>query len=516
MAEQERFSDVRDWIARFERRSFLQGVAKVGEEIVGSYAQLTLSDGRTLTIAHHFLARVALISSVYGRNHGQTPSRDDILLACAHWNQLEDPFAEIADGAAGVDDLHAVLIRTSWDQFPVQERPQDNIRIWYGIYLRALAEGILGPEFDELWSKTFGLPLDEWYRAALIYWLLVIAPSLPPEAMGLPPGTHGVGIASYFAVGELRARLDRFGVSGTNVEAAVRDLSQDYAELKARYERTKPADEMFERYAVNPLTSFPILRPDATHFVLPVARLFGNALGLATLYRLMANDGNFPSQFGKAFEHYVGETLRASFKTVLPEETYRDGKQEWSGFDWTVVEQEFALVIEVRSSRIPVDAKTSGDVEATIDGLKRAVSEPASKMPTKIEHIRKGLTKTPADILDRPVHRLIVTVENMHLESLYTELAGYDPKDPDAPIVVSIADLQNLLSVDGKTIHELVEEYQNQYVRMQTGSIGQWLRSHTVYDPLIGQHPVTQEDRVLPMPPKPPGIAADSERSKDE
>ncbi|MGE0600869.1 MAG: hypothetical protein AB7J35_04065 [Dehalococcoidia bacterium] len=513
MAEQQRFSDVRDWIARFERRSFLEAVARIGAEIVGASGEVQMSDGRTSLMAHHFLARVALISAIYGRDHGTPASRDDVIMACSKWNQLEDPFLEVAEEEATIDDVHAILIRMSWDQFPVQERPQDNIRIWYGIYRRAREAGVLGPEFDALWEQVFSLPLDDWYQSALIYWLLVVAPNLPPEALGLPKGTHGIGVEPSHSIGELRDRAKRFGDAAAGLEAIVGDLSQTYSELKERYGLTRPAEELLERYAVNPLASKPILKRDAAHFVLPVLRLFGNALGLATLYRLMEDDTNFPAAFGRAFEHYVGETLMASFSCVLPEDTYRDGRDEWSGFDWTVVERDYALVIECRTSRIPVGAKTTGDLKAIVDGLKRAVSEPASKMPAKVEHIRKGLTKTPPDILDRPVHRLIVTVENMHLDSLYTELAGYDPKNPDAPILVSVAGLQRLLSVQGKTIHELIEEYRSGYVANESGSIDQWLRSHETYAALIGQHPIPREDRDLLMPPR---TSEDTEGPKDE
>jgi hypothetical protein len=48
-------------------------------------------------------------------------------------------------------------------------------------------------------------------------------------------------------------------------------------------------------------------------------------------------------------------------------------------------------------------------------------------MDAKVDHIRRGITSTPPDTLSRQVHLLIVTLENMHLDSLYTELAGYDP-----------------------------------------------------------------------------------------
>lgn len=500
LKEHPTFAAVRDWIARFERRSLLEQIARLGTEISSNtVAEVVRSDGRSIQIGHHFLARIALVSAVYGRDHGREASRDAVIDACVLWGEMHDPFLEVGDDAE-LKDLNEFVIRTSWDQFPVQERAQDNMRIWFGIYRRARWASVLGEDFNELWEQTFGLSLEEWYRGGLVYWLLAIVPSLPPGAAGLPLGTRGIGIAPIVSTGELRVRAKALGTPAACMEVAVRDLSQNYDELKSRYGATRPDDENFERYAVNPLVSRPILRLNGTHFVLPVARLFGNALGLATLYRLMETEGAFAAKFGRAFEHYVGETLRSSFTNVLPEETYRVGRDEWSGFDWTVLDPEFSLVVECRTSRIPAGAKTTGDVASIVDGLKRAVSEPAAKMPDKIDHIGRGFTKTPTDIINRPIHRLIVTAENMHLEATYAELAGYDPCVPESPIVVSIADLQRLLSVEGRTIHELIEEYRSEYEPRKSGSLGQWLRAHPEYSKRIGQHPVLREDREILLP----------------
>lgn len=511
--EHSSFAQVRDGIARFERRSFLEHVARIGVEISGeTFAKVRISDGREMLVAHHFLARVALVSALFGRERGRVASRDDVLEACARWNAQDDPFLLAAE-VATISDVHSVMIRTSWDQFPVQERPQDNIRIWFGIYRRAREAGVLNEVFDVLWHRTFGLGLYDWYQAGLVFWLLTVVPSLPPEAVGLPPGAHGLGMEPVVAIGELRARARRFGAAARNLEAVVNDLSQTRDELTTRYTSTQPADPVLERYAVNPLASRPILRIDTTHYIVPVARLFGNAMGMATLYRIMEADSDFPAAFGGAFEHYVGETFRASFADVLPEETYRVGKDQWSGFDWTVIEPDYALLVECKTPRILVGAKTSGDLEDVVAGLKRIVSEPAGKMDAKVDHIRRGLTQRTPDTLDRPVHRLIVTLEHMHLESLYTELAGYDPRDADTPILVSIAGLQRLLSVDGKSIHELIEEFRVGYTPGVSGSIDQWLRSHPEHADQIRTHPVPAEDRSVLLPPAPPLDVPDQEVS---
>ena len=498
------FEQVRGRIARFEARSFLENVARIGTEISAeTSAEVGRSGGRRMGVTHHLLARVALMSALFGREHGRLASRDDVLDVCALWNSMDDPFLHVGD-AATLEDVNGVFIRMSWDQFPVQERPQDSMRIWFGIYRRARAAGILNNDFDALFHSTFGLELTDWYQAALVFWLLVIVPSLPAEATGLPPGARGIGIEPVVSIGELRGRASRFGPRAQNLEAIIHDLSQTRDELIARYAITQPHEATFERYAVNPLTARPIIRTNATHYIVPVARLFGNAMGMATLYRLMEADPNFPAVFGRAFEHYVGETLRSSFADVRSEETYRDGKDEWSGFDWTVPQPQYCLLVECRTSRIPAGAKTTGDIVEVVNGLKRAVSEPAGKMAAKVDHIRRGLTKTPPATLDRPAHRVIVTAENMHLEALYIELAGYDPRDQDTPVVVSIAGLQRLLSVEGNSIHELIEEYRSGYESGVSGSIDQWLRSHPEHAGQISIHPVTLEDRSVLLPTSPP------------
>jgi hypothetical protein len=474
-----KFAQVRDYVAQFGQRDFITATARVSGELgAGSMSQLRRSDGAAMLVPAHILARIALVSAVYGRRYGKTVTRDEVITACGFWGSMYDPLLD----SATWDDVQAFLVRTSWDQFPVQENPQDALRIWFGIYRRGVPCAAIQRRFDDLWSRTFSLPLEGWYRAALAIWLLI----------------HAYG--PVFTSGELRAHAAELHAPADDFMGVLHDLSAAPAELSAEYSTLRMSDPDIERYTFNPLSSCPIVRLGPAEFAVPSPRLFGNAMGLATLYRLAKRDDQFLADFGHIFECYVGETLKATFSSVLPESTYKAGREEWSGFDWTVLAADHTLAAECRTSRLLYSAKTTGDLAVIGRSLVDAYGKTAARMSRKIEHIAQGLTPIPALAAEHPVQRLIVTAEALHLEPLYSDILGLNPKDPNSPIIVDIATLQHLTAIEGVSLRQLLDDYRAEY-EPNGGSLHNWLfRENSPYAARLRPHPVPEEDRRVLLP----------------
>lgn len=177
-----------------------------------------------------------------------------------------------------------------------------------------------------------------------------------------------------------------------------------FREEVKKYELTDP---LLKKYEFNPLKRFPVIKSgsakEVEKFIIPSLADFLYA-SFEGLYYVMLdklsedNKEALWSTMGIIFEEYVGEVIRyydlekASSATLLPEQTYRVGKDEWKTADWLLVSDKYIIQIECKKRKIDNYAR-AGIQNTDGSGIERILDDVASiadRLLTKEDHIRQG------------------------------------------------------------------------------------------------------------------------------
>ncbi len=166
-------------------------------------------------------------------------------------------------------------------------------------------------------------------------------------------------------------------------EAFVRWISCDYKTFRqmSKTELLKVHDPSFEKFRLNPLLTYPAVRPEKNPspgirqvYLVPSLRLMlervtkGMYFELSNHFREPGRKNPFRTSFGYVFQTYVGELLRNAIgaERVWPERQY--DKQRKLTTDWIVQSADRAILIEVKQSGMHLEAKSFGDSRTCSQG----------------------------------------------------------------------------------------------------------------------------------------------------
>lgn len=141
-------------------------------------------------------------------------------------------------------------------------------------------------------------------------------------------------------------------------------------------------------------------------------------------YDVAKDRSGFGNAFGTAFEHYVGDVLKAVFAgpsfRVMGETSFVVKKgHARAGSDWHVSDESCHVFIECKTKRIRLTAKTDMDHDDFTDDLRKM----AKFIVQNYKNIHESRTGVRPDFPDRdlPFYNAIVTLENWRLDHPHIE-----------------------------------------------------------------------------------------------
>jgi hypothetical protein len=174
-------------------------------------------------------------------------------------------------------------------------------------------------------------------------------------------------------------------------------------------------------YSYHSLRAFPLIRMsiqgrDAVVCPLPTLLFWRFTSGV---YYEICKESGFANAYGEAFGQYVGSILRKTFVSpsheVIPEDTYRDGKDLKRTVDWVVSEDEVALFIEAKTKRLVAEAKSEILIPQALSGELNKMAGIILQVYKSITDYLEGLYPSSRYKKGWQVFPLIVTLEDWFL-----------------------------------------------------------------------------------------------------
>ena len=170
----------------------------------------------------------------------------------------------------------------------------------------------------------------------------------------------------------------------------------------------------------NPLEEKPLIQlsPHRPHeYLCPLPELLLRRATDSLFFDLAKGEESYSNPYGMAFQSYVGGVLRAQFKgpahSVREEQEYWVKKDKKHGVDWIVSDATGHIMLECKTRRIRVDAKSIVDG----DPLTKAIKNLAEVVVQHYKNIHDALEgKTTHWMPDgKTVYPVIVTLDDWHL-----------------------------------------------------------------------------------------------------
>jgi hypothetical protein len=212
---------------------------------------------------------------------------------------------------------------------------------------------------------------------------------------------------------------NEFGISDEKVAKFFAWLSRTPSELRKEIHDRQSYDENWS-YTWNPLEGTPLISvgaPLKPAVISPVPSLMWNRLSSAIFFDLVKEKG-FDNVYGNAFEAHVGAfaklILPGPLFTVRGEETYKVGKSQKHGLDWRITDGGANLLVECKTKRVTVEAKTLNEevLFEQLDVLAKSV----------VQHYKNASDfadgRTRAVYNQKPCYLTVVTLEEWHLVSV--------------------------------------------------------------------------------------------------
>ena len=158
-----------------------------------------------------------------------------------------------------------------------------------------------------------------------------------------------------------------------------------------------------ELYKFNPLNIYPVIKPEKNIFnplvdlyLLPLPKLLYEAITQSLYFKLdvylKSINIDFPSKFGNVFEMYAGELLKHALKKekIISENELLGISDKTKIPDWIVIDEEKAVLIEVKTSTLHRKAKTTGFEQDVIEDLRNNLSKGVLKLYEFENYIKSG------------------------------------------------------------------------------------------------------------------------------
>ena len=182
-------------------------------------------------------------------------------------------------------------------------------------------------------------------------------------------------------------------------------INQDgFKEENKKYE---VANGLLKKYEFNPLKRFPIIKTESAKeiekFIIPSLADFLYSCFEGMYYVLLDKLEKMDKEklfqaFGEQFEKYIGEIMEFyniplfSKAQLIPEQTYKDGKNEVKSSDWLLVSEKYIFQIECKKRKLDNYSKAGIEDEdkTGISSLLTSIGKELDKFPKKEQHIKDG------------------------------------------------------------------------------------------------------------------------------
>jgi hypothetical protein len=245
-------------------------------------------------------------------------------------------------------------------------------------------------------------------------------------------------------------------------------MSASYATLREEAVKYRPPRESYDQYRFNPLTVYPLVRPDVNPdpangpvYLVPCRRLIvervtqGLYHDLAKHHMKSGGANPFKVAFGYVFQNYVGLLLGHALRpdTVHGEWKYGVNASVRDTPDWIIIEGSRAVLIEVKQSGLFLDAKMWGQLVALRKDLKKTLAEAAHQLAAFEEAVVSGVPGLERLKAVTEYERLVVCFDSVHWGNslIRDEIAALQAAgDIAKPFHVHVAAIQEFEYVLGR------------------------------------------------------------------
>lgn len=351
---------------------------------------------------------------------------------------------QVADSIEGVPQEEKYLMVGSYqyEQYKFQLSMFSEIARTYLLFCdpELQVDPIKAPQRD--WTEIFGMSLEDRLQAVVTISaaMLVVAGKLRKDELSVleeHPGYSDVRLS------QLMQTLDDLT---TTVEGS-RELAS----------RVPGLPEHLKRFALNPLTRYPIVDIGGGILVAPQPFYLMHTLSVGNLYyRGLEAWKNFSTELGYRVEAYVGKQLEyAQFEKVLPEIDYGT-KSPVLSVDWFAIFDDTVLLIECKNAKISQPA-LSGDPGKTYELLEKSIDKARGQLRKSSELVLNQHAKFRAIPKQLKQLGLIVTTEPIHSanDSMFTG----NLQNPGIPcLAISLGDLERLTALGAEKMIQVISK----------------------------------------------------------
>ena len=197
-------------------------------------------------------------------------------------------------------------------------------------------------DIPKRFNDITGLSIKQFMRLGFVLYCASAGPS----------GALGV-VSSKYLDKAVKQRIT--SCHQENIKRFLQDVSCDYTKFRniANEDRYKVNDSSYILYEFNPLKKRPLIQIRTDRWVAPNPALIIDRVTTGIFYDLLDVDHkDFTDYFGIVFQEYIGDLLKSVClsENVLQEQEYGSKRAKKKGpADWTVIDEDFALLFECKS-----------------------------------------------------------------------------------------------------------------------------------------------------------------------
>jgi len=177
-------------------------------------------------------------------------------------------------------------------------------------------------------------------------------------------------------------------------------------------------------------------------------------------YRGERGSNTFKTTYGQAFQEYVGELLKAHFRSwdVIPELTYTKAKNSVSTVDWIVSSDDKLILLEVKQSSIFLETKQSGSMESFRKDCKMTLDVAFTQLQTtKADIEAHSFDELKFMEKAKRIEMVCIVADSLYFGNMLLPMIreGYSEMH-----VINISDLEDILEVQKKdqSLHYLLSK----------------------------------------------------------
>jgi hypothetical protein len=432
-------NDIAHDVQAYESVSLLRVIADLGNHIYRSRLDFTLY--RQVLVNDSFL----IFSAIFVLNCESTPNGIDASRA-----DLQILFKKlwfIYDKDCAEEDItpDEILLRLAYRQFPHQQELLNGFTRSIYIYRRIWPNRTQMLEND-IFNETLGLTFDQVFMHVFL--------RLSSEQ-------------SYFY------KLDQTTLNKMNGSLNVAiSMTSEAAFLNWA---SRSANDICE-YAGsldNPLKKYPIInigivseRTDQDAFLMLTKNCLYQKVAhylyydFIERYRGERGSNIFKTTYGQAFQEYVGELLKAHFRSwdVIPELPYTKAKNSVSTVDWIVSRGDKLILFEVKQSSIFLETKQSGSMESFRKDCKRTLDVAFTQLQTtKTDIEAQSFDELKFMGNARSIEMVCIVADPLYFGNMLLSMIREEYSEMH---VINISDLEDILEVQKKdqSLHYLLSK----------------------------------------------------------